>query len=165
MVENQDSLVEIAIKEMSKKRKPRTLANIAKEVFEIKGLSSAEAAAALPQFQIDFMLSGHFICCGEDRKGAKIWDLKNRQHSSLLDKEGVYVDPEEENEDVKNNELRDDIFVDENNSEYENDDIDDDDDDKEDEKDDIEEALGLYEEDDIEEDSYDDNDSEITLKK
>ena len=165
MVENQDSLVEIAIKEMSKKRKARTLANIAKEVFEIKGLTPAEAAAALPQFQIDFMLSGHFICCGEDRKGAKMWDLKNRQHSSLLDKEGVYVDPQDDDEDVIKNELRDDIFVDENNSEYENEYNDDEDDDKDEEKDDIEEALGLYEEDEIEEDSYDDDDSEITLKK
>lgn len=165
MIENQDSLVEIAIKEMSKKRKARTLASIAKEVFEIKGLNAAEAAASLPQFQIDFMLSGHFICCGEDRKGAKIWDLKNRQHSSLLDKEGVYVDPQDDDEDVIKNELRDDIFAEENNSEYDNEYNDEEDDDKDEEKDDIEEALGLYEEDEIEEDSYDDDDSEITLKK
>ncbi len=166
MIENQDSLVEIAIKEMSKKKRARTLMSIAKDVFEIKGLTTAEAEAALPQFQIDFMLSGHFICCGEDKKGVKIWDLKNRQHSSLLDKEGVYIDPQDDDEDVIKNELRDDIYTGDNSNDYENDLSDDDeDDDKDDEKDDIEEALGLYEEDDLEEDSYDDDDSEIQQKK
>ena len=130
MIENQDSLVEIAIKEMSKKRRPRTLASIAKDVFEIKGLTKEEAEAALPQFQIDFMLCGNFICCGEDRKGAKIWDLKSRQPSSLLDKEGVYLeDPYD----------------------------DDDDDDEEEEKDDIEEELLLYEEDDDDDEDDENN--------
>jgi len=151
MVENHDSLVEIAIKEMSKKRRPRTLASIAKDVFEIKGLTKEEAEAALPQFQIDFMLSGNFICCGEDRKGVKIWDLKSRQPSALLDKEGVYLeDPYDDDEDVIKNELKDENFIDENENDMEGSFAadDDEDEDDEDEKDDIEEELLLYEEDD-----------------
>ncbi len=160
MAENYDSLVEIAIKEMSKKRRPRTLISIAKDVFEIKGLTKEEAAEALPQFQIDFMLCGDFICCGEDRKGIKIWDLKSRQPSALLDKEGVYLeDPYDDDEDVIKNELKDDNFIDENDSNLENNftSDDDDDDDDEEEKDDIEEELLLYEEDDDDDEDEDNN--------
>ena len=167
MVENYDSLVEIAIKEMAKKRKPRSLSQIAKESFEIKGISAEEAKKLLPQFEIDFMLCGNFICCGEDRKGEKLWDLKTRQHSSLLDKEGIYLeDPYDDDEDVIKNELKDDSFENENNEEFDdNDDIDDDEDDEE--KDDIEEELLLYadEDEELEEDSFDDNDDEITVRR
>ena len=166
MVQNFDSLVEIAIKEMSKKRSPKSIAKIAKEVFEIKGLSDEEAKEALPQFEIDFMLCGNFICCGEDRKGVKLWDLKDRQPSYLLDKEGVYLeDPYDDDEDVKKHELKDEDVeqegMDNQESSY------DDDDDEEEETDDIEEELLLYEEEDeeLEEESYDDDDNEIRMKR
>lgn len=167
MFENYDSLVEIAIKEMQKKRKPRSLSTIAKDVFEIKGLSQEEAKKTLPQFEIDFMLCGNFICCGEDKKGEKLWDLKTRQPSALLDKEGIYLqDPYDDDEDVIKNELKDDSFENEN-QDANAEDVYDDEDEEEDEKDDIEEELLLYEEDSDEddEDSYDDNDSEIKYRK
>lgn len=166
MFENHDSLVEIAIKEMQKKRKPRSLSAIAKEVFEIKGLLGEDAKNALAQFEIDFMLCGNFICCGEDRKGEKLWDLKTRQPSALLDKEGIYLeDPYDDDEDVVKNELKDDTFENENGDSEE--DYDSEEDDDEDEKDDIEEELLLYEEDNDEtdEDSFDDDDSEIKYRK
>lgn len=166
MYENHDSLVEIAIKEMQKKRKPRSLNAIAKEVFEIKGLTGAEAKEQIAQFQIDFMLCGNFICCGEDRKGEKLWDLKTRQPSSLLDKEGIYLeDKYDDDEDVVKNELKDDTFENENGESDDDYELDDDDDDVE-ENDDIEEELMLYEEDsDDEDDSFDDDDSEIQYKR
>ena len=167
MIENYDSLVEIAIKEMAKKRKPRTLNQIAKEAFEIKGVSSEEAKKILPQFEIDFMLCGNFICCGEDRKGEKLWDLKTRQPSSLLDKEGIYLeDPYDDDEDVIKNELKDDSFENENGDSYD-DNEDNEDEDEDDEKDDIEEELLLYEDEDeeLDEDSYDDNDDEVVMKR
>ncbi len=105
-----DSLIEIALREMKSKRRPRTLAKITKDVFEVKGINPKEAKELLAQFQMDFMLSGHFICCGEDKHGVKIWDLKNRQPSSLLDKDGSYLeDLYDYDDEVTKYELKDDI--------------------------------------------------------
>ena len=89
MNEKNDSLLEIAFEEMKKKKKPKTLEKICKDVFEIKGIKYNEETAS--QFQIDFMLSGNFVCCGEDKDGEKLWDLKSRQSSSLLDIEPVGI--------------------------------------------------------------------------
>ena len=158
MIENQDSLIEIAIKEMSKKRRPRTLSSIAKDVFEIKGLTKEEAEAALPQFQIDFMLCGNFIGIeNDDKKGEKLWDLKYRQESKYLDKEGVYEskDYDDDDAEAKANELTADNYPIENDDNLEGTfaaEDDEDDDDDEEEKDDIEEELLLYEEDDEDDD-------------
>lgn len=84
------SMLEIAIELMRKKRKPKTLEEIAEEVFTIKGIKNKEDYLA--QFYMDFMINGPFICCGEDKKGNKLWDLKERQPSSVLDKDGTYYD-------------------------------------------------------------------------
>lgn len=161
MNEKNDSLIEIAYREMSKKRKPKTLDKICKDVFEIKGIKYDEKEAS--QFQIDFMLSGNFVCCGEDKNGEKLWDLKSRQLSSLLDKDGSYLDdPYDDDDDVKENELNDDmgyLGIDE--EKEQNIDDEDEEDDNE-ETDDIEEELlsNSYYDDDEEtdEDSYDDKD-------
>lgn len=111
MNNNNLSLVEIAYREMKNKRKPRTLEKIAKDVFEIKGIRPAEAEKKMNQFIMDFMLSGHFICCGEDKHGKKLWDLKSRQKSSLLDKDGVYLeDLYSDDEEVIKHELNDNII-------------------------------------------------------
>ena len=59
---------------------------------------------------MDFMLSGHFICCGEDKHG-KIMGLESRQKSSLLDKDGVYLeDLYSDDEEVIKHELNDNII-------------------------------------------------------
>ena len=88
-----DSLLEIALELMESKRKPKSIGKLAKEVFELKGLTSSEIQSSMSQFEMDFMLSGYFICCGEDPKtGEKLWDLKNRQPFSLLDKDGNSLD-------------------------------------------------------------------------
>lgn len=161
MNEKNDSLIEIAYREMSKKRKPKTLDKICKDVFEIKGIKYDEKEAS--QFQIDFMLSGNFVCCGEDKNGEKLWDLKSRQLSSLLDKDGSYLDdPYDDDDDVKENELNDDmgyLGIDE---EKEQSIDDEDEEDDNEETDDIEEELlsnSYYDEDEeTAEDSYDDKD-------
>ena len=148
-----DSLIEIALREMKSKRKPRTLAKIAKDVFEVKGIKAQEAEKALAQFQIDFMLSGHFICCGEDKYGIKLWDLKSRQPSSLLDKDGSYLeDLYSDDEEVIKNELNDDaVYSQALDKDFDDDFYDEDDEDEvTEETDEIEEELMSLEEDETE---------------
>ena len=85
MNNNYDSFLEIAVALMKKKKKPQSLESLTKEVFSKKGAEGNELQIA--QFQVDFMLSGFFVCCGEDKQGNQLWDLKTRQNSSLLDKD------------------------------------------------------------------------------
>lgn len=148
MYEN-DSLLEIAKELMEKKRKPHSIQNLAKEVFELKGLKVSDNLEMYSQFVNDFMLCGYFICCGEDKKGVKLWDLKSRQRHELLEKDGAYLDdPYGDDEDVVNNELKDDdYYYGDSKDSYDNQ-FDDEDDD---------------EEDDDDEDGYDD-DEELTIK-
>lgn len=139
MNNNYDSFLEIAVALMKKKKKPQSLELITKEVFSKKGAEGNELQVA--QFQVDFMLSGYFVCCGEDKSGNQLWDLKTRQVSALLDKDSGYMrDLSEEEEEALSNELKDDYqYGSENIDQY----IDDDDDEETNEKDDIEEDLGL----------------------
>ena len=142
MNERNDSLLEIAVKLMKKKKKPQTLKSMLNEIFERKGIEQTEQAVA--QFEVDFMLSGLFIYCGEDKDKNQLWDLKERQPSSLLDKDGGVLDLYEDDEEATKNELRDDVdFADKNVDDY----INDDEIDKKDDEDDIEEELGLVGED------------------
>lgn len=138
MNEKNDSLLEIAVALMKRKKKPQTLKSMLNEIFERKGIEQDEQAVA--QFEVDFMLSGLFIYCGEDKDQNQLWDLKERQPSSLLDKDGGYLDLYEDDEEVTKNELRDDTdYAEKNVDEY----ISDDELEKKDEEDDIEEELGL----------------------
>ena len=139
MNNNYDSFLEIAVALMKKKKKPQSLEAITKEVFSKKGAEGNELQIA--QFQVDFMLSGFFVCCGEDKQGNQLWDLKTRQNSSLLDKDSGYMkDLSDEEEEALNNELKDDFeFSDAQNIDQ----YIDDDEEEINEKDDIEEDLGL----------------------
>ena len=142
MNERNDSLLEIAVNLMKRKKKPQTLKSMLNEIFERKGIEQTEQAVA--QFEVDFMLSGLFIYCGEDKDKNQVWDLKERQPSSLLDKDGGVLDLYEDDEEATKNELRDDVdFADKNVDAY----ITDDEIDKKDDEDDIEEELGLVGED------------------
>lgn len=171
MNNNNDSLIEIALRVMKSKRKEQPLSKICKEVFEIKGIKPEDEHKYRTQFQMDFMLSGLFICCSE-KKGVKLWDLKNRRPSNFLDKEGNYAeDIYSDDEDVIKNELSDEIeytIIGEENEEFTEDE-----DEEEETTDEIEEELrsgGYYDEkaketktyeikeDEDEEDSYDDKD-------
>ena len=152
------------------KRKPHTIQSIAKDVFEMKGLKVNENLETYSQFINDFMLCGLFICCGEDKKGVKVWDLKSRQKQEIMDKDGSFFDdPYGDDEDVIKHELKDEFeYLKESKQEYDDQysDDSDEDDKEEDEKDDIEEELMLNEDydefDDVEEDDYDDPD-DITI--
>ena len=99
------SLVEIAYKLLSKKRKPQLLEDIIKDVMSTKGYKVKDAKDVAPQFILDFQSCGDFIYCGDGR-----WDLKERQPTSVLDKDGSDYDYYDD-EDVLRNELKDDDFI------------------------------------------------------
>lgn len=145
------SLIEIALELMGKKRKPKTLDEIIDEVFSIKGIKNKEDYLA--QFMMDFMISGYFICCGEDKRGKKLWDLKERQPSNILDKDGAYYDEPYDEEAVKH-ELSEETLlkvVTKGTIDDDDDDFDDDDDDDLEEVDEIEEDLATESDDDDDE--------------
>lgn len=137
---NNESLLEIAVRLMKSKKKPKSLKELTNEVFKEKGIIEDELIEEKKaQFQVDFMVSGHFVCCGENSKGHKLWDLKSRQPSTLIDKDGnLLEDLYADDEDVVKNELKDDdVLFDEDGHLLE------DEDDDNDEHDDIEEELSL----------------------
>lgn len=120
--EKDKSLIEVAIELLDSKKKPQKMLTIIKEVMEIKGVKQSVAKELAPQFILDFMQSGYFVYCGDDT-----WDLKDRQPTTVLDKEGGdYEDIYEDDEDVKNNELKDEMFDDENSENDEDEDEEDD---------------------------------------
>ncbi len=130
--DKEKSLLEIAIELLDMKKKPQKITAILKEVMEIKGVKASVIKEIAPQFVLDFMQSGYFVYCGDE-----CWDLKDRQPTSVLDKEGGdYDDIYADDEDVKNNELKDDIFENENVDQNQDNDDDDDEDSEEDEMDD-----------------------------
>ena len=105
-VKEERSLLELSIEFLQKNKEPQNIDTIIREVMAMTGLKGNEAKEKAPQFVLDFMLSGNFVYCGEDK-----WDLKYRQPTSVLDKDGGdYEDFYQDDEDVKNNELKDDTF-------------------------------------------------------
>lgn len=148
-----DSLLEVAIKLLRSKKKPKKLKDIIKETMQKKGFTVDEAKELIPQFILDFQTSGYFVYLGDDE-----WDLKERQSIDKLDKiEKDNIIEEEENEEVKENELKDEEETEETESE---DDEDNDDDNKDDDgDDDLEEALkSAKKEKQLDADEYDEND-------
>ena len=104
--EKDKSLLEIAVELLGTKHKPQPLKQIAKEVMEIKGLKTAQAKELLPQFLLDFQTSGYFVYCGEMG-----WDLKDRQPTSVLDKDGTEsIIHSSEAEEAEKNELKDENY-------------------------------------------------------
>lgn len=134
MAKNEEkSLLEIAIELLEKKRGPQHIDTIVKEVMSLKGYRVAESKEKAPQFLMDFMLSGNFVYCGED-----CWDLKYRQPTSVLDKDGGDYESFYYDEEASNNELTDESY----NELYENQndqqlDSNDDDEDETDDADDL----------------------------
>lgn len=134
MAKNEEkSLLEIAIELLEKKRGPQHIDTILKEVMSLKGYRVAESKEQAPQFLMDFMLSGNFVYCGED-----CWDLKYRQPTSVLDKDGGDYESFYYDEEASNNELTDESY----NELYENQndqqlDSNDDDEDETDDADDL----------------------------
>ena len=128
---NIDSLLEIAVKLLQSKKKPKKLKEIVKEVMTKKGYTAEQIKELAPQFMLDFMASGYFVYCGDDT-----WDLKDRQPVAMLDKDGGDFEyTSDDLDEVKANELKDDDY--ESNLDDSSMDEDDDDDDNDDEDDDI----------------------------
>lgn len=157
-----DSMLEIAIQLMEKKRSPQTIEKIAEEVFTIKGLKINENLEKYSQFINDFMLSGYFISCKKDDKDKGVkFDLKRRQKYDVLSKDGDFVNYDDKNDEVSKAELG----AEEVESPVEEEVIDE----NTEVNDDIEKELENAEyydvdDEDGDEDSYDD-DNDITIKK
>lgn len=127
------SLLELAVELLQKKRKPQKILAIMAEVMEVKGYKGQMAKDHAAQFILDFMQSGIFVYCGDD-----CWDLKERQSTAVLDKDGGdYEDIYYDDEDVMKNELKDEIY----DEDYISEDEDDEEDLDEDDEDDIARAL------------------------
>lgn len=169
--EKDKSLLEIAVELLQKKRKPQKILTIMTEVMKIKGYKPQQAKQHAAQFIADFMESGIFVYCGDD-----CWDLKERQSTAVLDKDGGdYEEIYYNDEDVKKNELKDDIFDDSYISDDDDDSDEDDDDDSDDdeEDDDIARELENMDDDDFEheiteiesqedDEIYDDDEDDLT---
>ena len=81
--------VELLIK---RKIKPQKFSKIAKEVFELMGLSDVEDLdERTAQLYTDLSLSGKFVATGED-----MWDLKSRQLYETADYDTYELDFETE---------------------------------------------------------------------
>ncbi len=129
--DKEKSLLEVAIELLDSKKKPQKIMTILKEVMEIKGIKATLAKELAPQFLLDFMQCGYFVYCGDD-----CWDLKDRQPTSVLDKEGGdYEYFFEDDDEVKKHELKDEDF------DTESDSSDNDDDDTDTEQDDLDDDL------------------------
>lgn len=99
MKEKEKSLLEIAIELLNGKQKQQKITNIVREVMELKGLKGQALKEAVPQFILDFMQCGYFVYCGDD-----YWDLKDRQPTSILDKDGHDYEKALETDEVIENE-------------------------------------------------------------
>ena len=151
---NIDSLLEIAVKLLQSKKKPKKLKEIVKEVMTKKGYTAEQIKELAPQFMLDFMASGYFVYCGDDT-----WDLKDRQPVAMLDKDGGDFEyTSDDLDEVKANELKDDDY--ESNLDDSSMDDDDDDDDNDDDDDDISKEFN---DDDDEFDRVFDSDDEDEL--
>ena len=103
---NIDSLLEIAVKLLQSKKKPKKLKEIVKEVMTKKGYTADQIKELAPQFMLDFMASGYFVYCGDDT-----WDLKDRQPVAMLDKDGGDFEyTSDDLDEVKANELKDEDY-------------------------------------------------------
>ena len=74
-IQTELSMLEAAELLIKRKIKPQKFTKIAREVFELMGLSGAEDLdERTAQLYTDLSLSGKFVATGED-----MWDLKSRQ--------------------------------------------------------------------------------------
>lgn len=80
--DKEKSLLEIAVEVMANHKKPQTIFSVAKESMQIKGLKTAQGQQLLARFICDFMESGYFVYVGDN-----LWDLKERQPLSVVNKD------------------------------------------------------------------------------
>ena len=114
------SMLEVAVELMNQKKTPQPIISLINEVLEIKGLDDPNGDYAT-QLYIDITTSSNFVFCGEGK-----WDLKNRQSLDLFDKDGSFFNTGEEYEDEEETVDLSDYSIDEEESEYEDEEYDDD---------------------------------------
>ena len=166
---SQMSLLEVAILLMEQKKNKQPIMNLIKEVLEMKGLDDEDKSLAT-QLYIDITTSSKFVYMGDGE-----WDLKIRQSLDEYDKDGSAFNSKdafvEEDEDLKDIEIDDEDYEDDDyDDDYEDDEYNDEYDDEEDEddddyeyddeddyiSDDILDEAEVYSEDDFNEDKYND---------
>ncbi len=159
-MENQMSLIEIALEIMDEKKEPIDIYTLIEETLARKGVVDTDGTYAAKLYT-DITTSSKFVFMGENK-----WDLKSRQSLDQFDKDGSSFNSKE---DYDNSEEEDDDL---NESDLELEDADDydedeDEDDRYDDEDEDEDDSDLDLEDDEEEDdeSYDDNDDEEKYNK
>ena len=162
-MENQMSLIEIALKIMESSKEPLNIYTLIEKTLAEKGINDPDGIYAAKLYT-DITISSKFVYMGDD-----LWDLKSRQPLEQFDKDGSsfiskdeeysdptdYEDDEDEEEDLEED--------DEIEDRYDNEDSDEEDeeDSYEDEEEDLEEEDdedNYDESDETEEDSYDDED-------
>ncbi len=149
-MENQKSLIEIALEIMEKSNAPLNIYTLLKETLAEKGLDDPDGSLAAKLYT-DISISSKFVYMGEDN-----WDLKSRQSLDQFDKDGSsFISKDEEYQDEDDSEDED-LYDDEDEK-----DEDEDDEDSEKEYDDEDEESDDHYEDEEseEEDNYDDEDN------
>ena len=160
-MENQMSLIEIALKIMDGLDAPINIYTLIEETLAKKGIKD-EDGSITAKLYTDITVSSKFVYMGDD-----LWDLKERQSLDQFDKDGssfnskddYYEEDEEIDEDEDELDLDDEDEDDEESDELDDEDEDEDDEESEDEDNYDEESEDLDELDDEDdsEDSYDDD--------
>ena len=142
-MENQMSLIEIALEIMESSTSPLNIYTLIEETLKKKGIVDEDGSIAAKLYT-DITISSKFVYMGDD-----LWDLKSRQSLEVFDKDGSsFINPDEEYSD------KDEEDLDEN-----EDDLDEDEEDLEDEDEDDEESDDEDEDDEESDDHYEDEEN------
>ena len=97
-MENQMSLIEIALEIMESSKEPLNIYTLIKETLNRKGVSDEDGTLAAKLYT-DITISSKFVYMGDD-----LWDLKSRQSLDMFDKDGSsFINPDEEYTDKDDN--------------------------------------------------------------
>ena len=144
-MENQMSLIEIALEIMESSTSPLNIYTLIEETLKKKGINDEDGMIAAKLYT-DITISSKFVYMGDD-----LWDLKSRQSLEMFDKDGSsFINPDEEYNDKDEEDRYDE--EDEEELEDEEDRYDDEDEDEAEDED--------RDEDEDEDDRYDEEDEE-----
>ena len=160
-MENQMSLIEIALEIMESVDSPINIYTLIEETLAKKGINDEDGTLAAKLYT-DITISSKFVYMGDD-----LWDLKKRQSLKQYDKDGssFNTDNDYEDEDDSDNEgyeyeTKDD-YEDEDEDEDEDDDDEDEDLDSDDsDSDDYEDEDSLDDDDDYDDDDLDEDEDD-----
>ena len=160
-MENQMSLIEIALEIMDEKKEPIDIYTLIEETLARKGVVDTDGTYAAKLYT-DITTSSKFVFMGENK-----WDLKSRQSLDQFDKDGSsfnskedYDNSEEEDDDLNESDLEL-----EDADDYDEDEDEDEDDRYDDEEEDEDDSDLDLEDDEEDDESYDDNDDEEKYNK